>query len=247
VTSFSDFAVGEPVPTHEIVATAGPGGSIAPSGTVSVEQGADQTFTITADACYAIEEVFVDDVSVGAVASYTFEDVDADHAIHATFAVIQYTITASAGPGGSIDPAGAVSVECGLDQTFTITPDPCYAIAEVLVDGSSVGAVGTFTFTDVQADHTISASFALTDYTITAGAGPGGSITPSGAVTIDCGADQSFTITPDPCYAIADVLVDGSSVGVVNGYTFTNVQADHTISATFALLTYTITGCWVRW
>lgn len=71
-------------------------------------------------------------------------------------------------------------------------------------------------------------------YTITATAGPGGSIAPSGAVTVNHGANQTFTITPDPGYHIADVLVDGSSVGAVPTYTFTNVTADHTIEAIFA-------------
>ncbi|MBA7510388.1 hypothetical protein ES705_02372 [subsurface metagenome] len=72
-------------------------------------------------------------------------------------------------------------------------------------------------------------------YTITATAGPGGSIAPSGAVTVNHGANQTFTIIPDPGYHIADVLVDGSSVGAVPTYTFTNVTADHTIEAIFAL------------
>ena len=78
------------------------------------------------------------------------------------------------------------------------------------MDGSSVGPVGTYTFTNVTANHTISASFTLVNYTITASAGTGGSISPSGNVSVGCGSDQTFTITPDPCYMIADVIVDGS-------------------------------------
>jgi hypothetical protein len=71
-------------------------------------------------------------------------------------------------------------------------------------------------------------------YTITASAGPHGSINPSGDVIVNQGSDKSFTITPDTGYSIADVLVDGSSVGAVSSYTFTNVTEDHTISATFS-------------
>jgi len=74
-----------------------------------------------------------------------------------------------------------------------------------------------------------------TTYTITASAGAGGSITPSGAVIVQQGANQAFTIAPDPGYNIADVLVDGGSVGPVTNYTFTNVQSAHTIAASFAL------------
>ncbi len=70
-----------------------------------------------------------------------------------------YTITASAGDGGSISPSGSVSVREGLDKTFTITPGSGYHISDVLVDGTSVGAVSSYTFEDVQSKHTIEAVF----------------------------------------------------------------------------------------
>ncbi len=73
----------------------------------------------------------------------------------------------------------------------------------------------------------------LETYTITASAGLHGSISPSGSVTVNQGSDKSFTITPDTGYSINDVLVDGSSIGPENSYTFTNVTQDHTITATF--------------
>ncbi len=71
-------------------------------------------------------------------------------------------------------------------------------------------------------------------FTIAATAGANGSISPTGVVTVSSGASQTFTITADTGYQVADVLVDGSSVGEVSSYTFTNVTADHTISASFA-------------
>ena len=74
----------------------------------------------------------------------------------------KYTITATAGEGGSITPNGDVSVKEGASQTFAITANNGYEIADVLVDGSSVGAVESYTFSDVKANHTISASFRKT-------------------------------------------------------------------------------------
>jgi len=68
-------------------------------------------------------------------------------------------ITSSAGAGGTISPSGAVFVWDGSDQSFTITPSACTSIADVVVDGSSVGAVSTYTFTDVLTGHTITALF----------------------------------------------------------------------------------------
>ncbi len=74
----------------------------------------------------------------------------------------KYTITATAGEGGSITPAGAVSVKEGASQTFAITAQEGYAIADVLVDGQSVGAVDSYTFENVTANHTIAALFTKT-------------------------------------------------------------------------------------
>lgn len=145
-----------------------------------------------------------------------------------------YTITASAGSGGSISPAGSVVLLGGADTTFTITPDSCSVIDDVLVDGGSVGAVTSYPFTNVMDNHTIEAFFtSLPPDTITASAGPGGSITPSGDVPVDCGADQLFSISPASGFSILDVLVDSASVGTPPTYTFLNVQEHHTIDATF--------------
>ena len=70
-----------------------------------------------------------------------------------------YTIKATAGAGGSIAPSGNVSVREGRDQTFTITPDKGYAVANVKIDGKSIGAVKSYTFENVRRTHTIEVIF----------------------------------------------------------------------------------------
>lgn len=70
-----------------------------------------------------------------------------------------YTITASAGEGGSISPSGKSIVYANEDKTYTITPKPYYEIEDVLVDSVSVGAVSTYTFNSVSDNHTIQAIF----------------------------------------------------------------------------------------
>jgi len=70
-------------------------------------------------------------------------------------------------------------------------------------------------------------------YTITASAGAGGSISPSGTVSVPANSSQTFQIVPDDGYRVLDVIVDGSSVGRNTSYTFTNVSSNHTISVTF--------------
>ena len=70
-----------------------------------------------------------------------------------------YTIEATAGTGGSISPSGNISVREGRDQTFTITPDKGYAVANVKIDGESIGAVKSYTFENVSKAHAIEIIF----------------------------------------------------------------------------------------
>ena len=90
-------------------------------------------------------------------------------------------IDASAGAGGSVSPSGVVSVNYGGSQTFTITPNSGYYIVDVLVNGSSVGAVSTYTVQGIDAATTISTTFA-----------PNPTPTPSPSPT------QAPTATPNP-------------------------------------------------
>ena len=208
-----------------------------------------------------------------------------------TGVITAFTITATSDSNGSIAPSGPKLVGANSSQDYTITPNTGYSIAAVLVDGSSVGLVSSYTFTNVITGHTIAASFILTPvngvcgssnggtfttmpgtnlcsagtastiigsgpwswtcdglyggttascsadiqtYTVTVAAGANGSINPASQL-VSHGSATSFTITPDVNYHITDVLVDGSSVGAVTSYPFTNITANHTISATFAL------------
>lgn len=71
----------------------------------------------------------------------------------------QYIITSLAGSNGSITPLGSNTVGSGTNDTFTVIPNPGFQVAEVLVDGASIGPVHTYTFNNIKANHTISASF----------------------------------------------------------------------------------------
>ena len=151
--------------------------------------------------------------------------------------MVTFIITASAGPNGSISPSGAVSVNYGEDKIFTIIPNTGYHIVDVKVDGVSVGAITSYTFTHVTSNHTIDATFAIDTFTITASAGPNGSISPSGAVSVNYGGNKSFTIKANPGFMIFRILVDGSQITISNPftitYTFSNVTSNHIIQAEF--------------
>lgn len=143
-----------------------------------------------------------------------------------------YSITATAGVGGSITPSGTVTVPSNASQTFTISPNIGFHVADVKIDGVSIGTQSSYTFSNVTANHTIEAVFAIDLFAITTSAGTGGTITPSSAM-VSYGGSQSFTIAANTGYSIADVLVDGVSHGAITSYTFSNVTSGHSISATF--------------
>src|SRR6185503_11201545 len=104
-----------------------------------------------------VQNVVVDGSSVGAQTSFTFNNVTANHTISASFAINTFTITASAGSGG------------------TISPSSGFHVANVLVDGASQGAVTSFTFNNVTANHSIAASFAADAATFTLAVSTAGS------------------------------------------------------------------------
>ncbi|MGH7742271.1 MAG: InlB B-repeat-containing protein, partial [Candidatus Eiseniibacteriota bacterium] len=240
LTALGDLVAGEPRQVV-ITASAGAGGVISPSGAVSVTLGASQAFTITADPGQHIADVMVDGASQGAIATYTFTAVAAAHTISASFAPNSYSITVTGGTGGTVTPGGIVTVAHGADQAFSFTPDLHFHVVDVKVDGASQGALAAYTFTNVTTSHELDVTFAPDSFSLSASAGAGGSISPSGAVSVGYGGSQSFTISPATGHVILDVLVDDVSVGAVGSYSFSAVDAPHTIAASFALVNQLLT------
>ena len=231
-----------------ITVNAGANGAISPAAN-PYAYGATPTFTITPNSGYIISDVTVDGASVGAVSSYTFQALTADHTIAATFAANVFTITATASNGGTISDAGAQTVAYNANKTYTITPATGYHVSDVYVDGASVGAVTTYTFNNVAANHTIYAVFAVNEYTVTVTDPSNGSITP-GTITVQHNATPAFVITPDPGYRVSTIKVNNTNVNLnnvpnVNGvytYTFSSITSNQTLTATMVAKTYTITA-----
>ena len=128
-------------------------------GDITVSCESNQTFSFIPGAGNEIESVVIDGNSKGKISTYTFENIIADHTMVVNFQTSSFTIVATSGLNGSIDPSGNVSVDAGSSKTFTITPDSDYVIDDVLVDGSSVGNDSTYTFDNINDNHTIDASF----------------------------------------------------------------------------------------
>ena len=147
------------VPGYYIIrATAGAGGSIAPSGDVSVRAGANQTFTITPNRGYAVSDVKIDGRSIGAVRSYTFENISASHTIEVQFRVRSSFVDVPSGSyyEDAVDWAVANGITTGTDAAH-FSPDGICTRAQAVTflwraAGRPAPESRTMPFTDVPAD-----------------------------------------------------------------------------------------------
>ncbi|MDR0205837.1 MAG: T9SS type A sorting domain-containing protein, partial [Bacteroidales bacterium] len=227
---------------YEIVAKSDQHSAITPAGTTMIPHGNSMKYDFYAFNGYHLTNVFVDGIDYKpAVASgtYTFENVTKAHTIDVVAAINTYTISAKVigVVGGYITPAGDTKVNWGANQLYTISTYPGYKVTSVLIDGVPNGeavASGAYVFLNVTKDHTIEVSYELLRFNIVSTASDFGMIDPMGITELDYGTDVTFTITPDEGYKVSFVLVNGTNIGEITSYTFSNVDGDGTIDAFFA-------------
>ena len=161
----------------------------------------------------------------------------------------QRNIVAFAGVGGYFNHPGFNQMNSGSSSTFTITAHDGYYISGVVVDGQPVNLTGTanwsgtlllrsgsYTFTNIQQNHVITATFLRKNLNITATADAGGSISPQGSMTVPYGESRTFSITPGEGYFIQEVLIDGVRAPTTQRVQeLSNVTSNRTIHVTFAL------------
>ena len=167
---------------------------------------------------------------------------------------VTYTITATAGTGGTAQPA-TQTVTAGQDASVAVAASDGYCIQQITVDGDVQFTAAdasrteyTVQFPAVDASHTVEASFAQV-YTVTASIGAGGTVKFNGqpvaggaSAAFRAGDTLTFTVEPDSGYQIASVQAGGDVLSGENGsYTYT-VKGDCTIAVTFQKLTYTVTA-----
>ena len=215
--------------TYTLAYAASAGGSISGTAFQTVAHGSDgEAVTAEPDPGH----VFIRWSDGVTAATRTDTNVTADITVQAEFATSAHAITATAGAGGSIAPAGAVFVGNGASQTFTVTADEGHEVDAVLVDGEPVTLVdNTYTFVNVTADHAIGATFALKQYTLLYSASAGGTISGSTRQIVSHGFDgTAVTAEPKTGYTFA-----GWSDGVTTATrTDRNVKADRSVRANFA-------------
>ena len=194
--------------TFSINAIAGNGGSISPQGISNVNYGATPSYTIATNTGYLIDSIIVNGNKVTNVNNYTFDTVKSNQTIQVAFKLQSYTITASAGNGGSISPQGVSNVNYGATPNYSITPNTGYLIDSIFVNNSWINNVNNnYTFDTIKSNQTIRVVFKLQIFSITANAGNGGIISPQGISNVNYGATPSYTITPNMGYQIDSIIV----------------------------------------
>lgn len=201
-------------PVFNITASAGTGGTISPSGVVTVNYGAQQTFTVAANTGYTYTSV----TGCGGTLFtniFTTGQITANCAVTATFTPIQYSYnTYVSSGGGTIYPSGGQAAY-GAILSLIVTPATGYTISSVTGCGGILSG-NTYTIGPVTANCSVYAQFTPL-YNITASAGQGGNIYPSGSVTVNTGGTQAFTVTPNSGYTISSVTGCG---GTLSGSTY---------------------------
>ncbi len=223
--------------TFSIQASAAANGRIEPSGTLYLPFGSAQRYSITPETGYLIDSIFVNNEYAGNDSTYLFPYVSENATIYVTFKHQTFNVWAIAHENGSITPEDTSVVIYGSNLDLTITPDEYYKIADVHVNGVSVGAVSTYTLTNITKDVTIEAFFKLDSVTLTATSGPNGKIDPSGSVTVAMGSGMMYYFIPYKGYQIDSVYIDGvyNPQAVIDaGYTFERVKENGSIHVTFA-------------
>jgi hypothetical protein len=215
------------------------------SGTVTIDPnqatyqyGDVVTLTATPDTGYVLVG-FTGDATTATVT------ITGNMTITATFAELPtFTITASAGANGSLDPNGTFTKFSGQSQLFTATPDTGYVVDTWSVDSNVVQTGGTtYTLSNITADHAVTVSFKTATFAVTATADANGVLDPNGTLTKNYGSNQLFTATPNTGYAVDTWFVD--DVNVQTGgttYTLSSITAAHTLNVTFKTATFTITA-----
>lgn len=240
-----------PVPEEKVTLTVekSEGGAVDPEGSSRVAKGTEAAIRITPDSGYVIDGITIDGAAVPVCNAIDLR-VDADTAVSVTFRPagsqdIPVTIDVDANIeirtlGGDVDfgtivPSGVVKVKPGSSLKISVLLNPGFEMKDFQVDGRSVGKVTEYTIEDIRSSVSVSVSVVkqVDGYTITASAGSGGKISPSGDVIVEKGKDVTFTFSANSGYSVSEVVVDGKKVTATGSYTFENVTSNHTISVAF--------------
>ena len=220
---------------YSIIASSSEGGEISNVGEHSYMENSSVEYTFKPKNQYRIKDVIIDNVSYGALTSYTFSELSTSHTIRVEFENIpsEYIITTSCGEHGSLSQSGEIKVQQGTDFTLNIKPDEGYKISEIIIDSTPIEMSNVIILENIQDNHNISVTFEQKmSYIISASNDDNCKIYPSGIINMYEYTNQKFEISANSGYFIKSIKIDDVDVDFElsnTTYTFENITDNHTI------------------
>ncbi len=210
------------------------GGATSGDGTFAV--GGSATIKAAANNGYTFKGWKIGNDIVSRESTFKLTNLNDNVVAYAIFERNRFTVNVAVTPSnaGAVDGAG--SYDPGKDVKLRAYASQGYVFKGWYSNYQLLSTSDTIAITKIDRDYCITASFekkGTQSFVMTSKAGAGGKITPAVSAAVPAGSNVAYTITPDPGYYIQDVKVDGKSVGAVASYAFNNVQAGHTIEASF--------------
>lgn len=256
----------DPTAKYKIEAITGEGGTITGGGEYSANS--EVTLTATASEGYVLDSFKVDgqeklkDADAGNTSmTFTFKALSSDHKVEAHFRSTsvhqeKYTVTTSAGEGGTI--TQTQQYDNNDDVTIEFKANDGYVISGLTVDGNAVDVgqyqtSGSYSFLAIGHDHTVSVTFKQSDkptnpskssYSVTTTAGEGGTVSAS-ATDLAPGSDYTVTYQANDGYYVKGLMVNGKMKEIPEGqtsgsYSIKNINKDYTVNVVFTTKSFNI-------
>lgn len=203
------------------------------NGIYYISYGGDLYLNFAPSDKYYISSVIVNGTSVGIPSSYSFVGLTKNSSIAIVFTLRTFEISMVVNGNGSVDKALLETVSVGDSITYTFTPDNGAFLDYVMIDGVKYTDITSYTFANVQENHTITVYFATYQYTVTASITGRGDIGQPTISYVNYGDDLTFIFVASTGYTLKKIVVDGQEISVVSSYTFENITSNHSIQIVF--------------
>lgn len=239
------YGTGGSLTTYTISGTITSNGTPMSGVLVTLSGSSNQTFTTTSTGTYSFTSLPTGNYTVtptktGFVftpASQTFNSLSANQTQN--FTSNQFTVTTASSPAGGGSTAGGGTYSSGASVTVTATPNAGYSFVNWTENSTQVSTSASYTFT-LSANRTLTANFAVTQYTVATSSNPSGGGVTAGGGTFNSGASVTVTATANSGYSFTNWTENGTQVSTSASYTFT-ISGNRTLVANFANVQYTVT------
>ena len=186
-------------------------------------------------------------IGLDSVSRYSFSQIKSNQQIQVTYNQITDTIQSGVGLNGTINLVGRNVVNYNSNYTYTITPNLGYQVDSIVVNGvvtiNNNAGLNSYTFSNIQRNHTLYISFRRIVYNIQLLVNNGGTVLPGlNKTNYFYGDTQTYTIQTNSGYILDSLIIDGVVQNTQNvmGFVFNNIQASHNVVVKFSLVKYNI-------